>query len=246
MNKPNPAMSRGFSKVLSEPFIESMTVSSTINKTFMLLAIMIISAAYTWARFFASGGYQPDIIKFAIGGAIVGSLIGLITSFAPKLAKFTAPLYAIAEGFFIGGISAIIEMSYPGIVLQAVGLTFAIAFVMASLYRSGIIRATSKFKSIMLSLIFGVVLFSVINIVLSMFGIYFPAIYGNGPLGIAISLFIAGVAAFSLIIDFDFIYRASEHGAPKYMEWYGAFALMVGLVWLYLRILNLLSKLQRD
>lgn len=246
MNKPNPAMSRGFSKISSEPFMESMTVASTINKTFMLLAIMMISASYVWARFFTSGGYAQDIMPFVFAGSLVGAVIGLITSFVPKTAKFTAPLYAIAEGFFIGGISAIIEMAYPGIVIQAVGLTFAIAFVMASLYRSGIIRATSKFKTVILSMMIGIVLFSVLTIVLSLFGIYFPSIYGNGPIGIGVSLFIAGVAAFSLILDFDFIYRASEHGAPKYMEWYGAFSLMVGLVWLYLRILNLLSKLQRD
>jgi len=158
----------------------------------------------------------------------------------------TAPIYALLEGLALGGLSAITELRYPGIAIQAVGLTFGTLFVLLLAYRSGLIRVTQKFRLGIVAATGGIMVFYLLEMVLGFFGIHFTAINGSGFIGIAFSLFIVAIAALNLVLDFDFIERGVQYGAPKYMEWYGAFGIIVTLVWLYLEILRLLSKMRRD
>ncbi|MGA8570889.1 MAG: Bax inhibitor-1/YccA family protein, partial [Desulfobaccales bacterium] len=162
----------------------------------------------------------------------------------PAWAGVTAPLYALLEGLFIGGISAIADAQYPGIVIQAVGLTFGTCLALLLAYKSGMIRASEGFKRGIVAATGGIVLFYLVSFILGLFGVRMPLIYGAGPVGIIFSLIVVTIAALNLVLDFDFIEQGTLQGAPKYMEWYGAFALMVTLIWLYLEILNLLMKLR--
>jgi uncharacterized YccA/Bax inhibitor family protein len=157
----------------------------------------------------------------------------------------TAPIYAVLEGLFLGGISAIFEMSYPGIVIQAVALTFGTLFCLLAAYKSRLIKVTENFKLGIVAATGAICLIYLVSIIMGFFGASIPMIHSSGPLGIGFSLFVVTIAALNLVLDFDFIERGSEMGAPKYMEWYGAFGLVVTLVWLYIEILRLLSKLRR-
>lgn len=243
MGRPNPALRRGFSKINSNYNGESMTIAGTVNKTFMLLSIALITASFTWTRFFSTARYFESIQNWMIGGIIGALILGLLTAFIPKLARVTAPLYALSEGLFIGGFSALLESMYPGIVIQAISLTFTVFLGMLFLYKFQIIKATKKFKAGVLSATFGILLVYLLNFVLSFFGVKMTMLHDSGLISIGFSLFVILIAALNLIIDFDFIEKVTLNGAPKYMEWFAAYGLMVTLVWLYIRILDLLSKL---
>ena len=220
---------------------EAMTIQGTVNKTGLLLFLVVVSAAWTWGL---SHSETPEAaFPWMIGGVIGGLITGFVTVFKKTWAPVTAPIYALLEGLFLGGISAIFQRSYPGIAIQAVSLTFAVMFIMLLAYKFGIIRATRGFKLGVIAATGGIALVYVANMVMSLFfHSQMSFLYSSTPLGIGISLFIVVIAALNLIIDFDMIENAARMGAPKYMEWYGAFGLMVTLIWLYLEILRLLSK----
>jgi len=170
--------------------------------------------------------------------------MALITIFRPRSAGITAPVYALLEGLFLGGISAVMESSYPGIVFQAVLLTLGTMASMLVLYRSGFIRVTAKFRLGVMAATGGIAMIYFLTIILSLFGIRLPFIHEGGLFGIGFSLFVVGIAALNLVLDFDFIEQGARRGLPKYMEWYSAFGLLVTLVWLYIEILRLLAKLR--
>ena len=221
------------------------TVSGTIGKSFILLLLLTITAGWVWGRFYAEGSYQA-VVPYVIGGVIGGLVFGLAASFKPNWSPIAAPLYAICEGLALGGISASFEVRYPGIVVQAVGLTLAVTFVMLTIYRTGIIKVTDRMMNMIAAATGGVFLFYLVVFGLSFFGVgSMSMLYGHTPLAIGISLVIVAIAAFNLVVDFEIISRQTAMGAPRFMEWYGAFALMVTLVWLYLTILRLLNNTRR-
>lgn len=222
---------------------EAMTVQGTVNKTGFLLLCVVATAAWTWKVFMDSGNPQTVMPMLLVGG-IGGFIFALITMFKKTWAPVTAPIYALLEGLVLGGISAMFEMRYHGIAIQAVSLTFGTMFALLLAYRSGLIPVTQNFKLGIIAATGGIAIFYLAQIVLGLFGIHFATINGSGPIGIAFSVFVVIVAALNLVLDFDFIESAAAAGAPKYMEWYGAFGLMVTLIWLYLEILRLLSKLR--
>lgn len=222
---------------------ETMTVQGVVFKTLILFLLMLLSAGYTWFKFVETQN-MAAITPWMMGGALVGLGLAFATAFKKEWSPITAPLYAVAEGFFIGGISAIFEQSYSGIVFQAACLTFGTLFAMLLVYQSGLIRVNDTFKMVVASATGGIFLVYFVSFILGFFGVSVPLIYGSGVFGIAFSLFVVGVAALNLVMDFDFIKQGSSMGAPKYMEWYGSFALMVTLIWLYIEFLRLLSKLK--
>ena len=227
----------------------AMTLNGTVNKTGFLLLLSILTAAFAWNQSVVVGANGEAAVSsaltgYAVGGAIGGLILALITVFKKTWAPITAPLYALVEGFFLGAISAVFEMKFPGIVFQAVLLTFGTLFALLMAYRSGLIKATENFKLGIVAATGGIALVYLATIVLGFFNIQIPMIHGNGLVGIGFSLFVVVIAALNLVLDFDFIESGVEQGAPKYMEWYGAFGLMVTLVWLYIEFLRLLSKLQ--
>ena len=222
---------------------ETMTVSGTVNKTGVLLACALASAAWTWGHF--SPANPAQTMPYLIGGSIAGLVLALITTFKMSWAPLTAPLYALAEGLVLGGLSAMIESRYPGIAIQAVAMTFGTLACMLIAYRAGMIRATERFKLGVVAATGAIFLVYMASWLLSLFGFHsFSLLNGNGLIGIGVSVVIVAVAALNLILDFDLIESGAQREVPKYMEWYGAFALMVTLVWLYLEILRLLSKLR--
>jgi len=222
---------------------EAMTINGTVNKTGLLLVLVLIGAMFSWSKFTGADSL-PAMMPLVLGGAIGGLVLGIVTSFKKTWAPVTAPLYALAEGVFIGALSATFELRFPGIVVQAVGLTFGTMAALLLAYRSGLIRATEKFKLGIVAATGGIMLLYLANMVMGFFGHSIGFINGNSTMGIVFSGVVVVIAALNLILDFDMIEQGVNGGAPKYMEWYGAFALVVTLVWLYLEILRLLSKLQ--
>lgn len=241
----NPTLSeKVFDRSLSTGDNGTMTVRGSINKFGFLMLMVIAGAAYTW-HLYAS--FQEQTMSMFMWGGVIGGLItALIISFKPTTARFLAPLYGLLEGFFIGAISAVLNAAfsekYPGLIMQAVGLTFGVALAMFLLYNFRIIRATQRFKSVVFGATAGIAIFYLITLVLRMFNVDLPFMYNASPLGIGISIFIVAIAALNLILDFDMIEQGANAGAPKYMEWYGAFGLLVTMVWLYIEILKLLSR----
>jgi uncharacterized YccA/Bax inhibitor family protein len=222
-----------------------MTINGTANKTMFLLALAMGTACFTWSKTFSGLETNPaTAIPWATGGAVVGLIAGLVICFKHTWAPMLAPVYALAEGLFIGGVSASFEARYPGIVIQTVGGTFGTLFGLLLAYQSGLIKATENYKLSVVAATGGIFLVHVISLIGSFFGFPIPYIHESGPLGIGFSLLVVVIAALNLVLDFDFIEQAADRGAPKYLEWYGAFALMVTLVWLYMEILRLLSKLR--
>lgn len=223
---------------------DAMTLTGTVNKTGLLLLLCVITATFAWSQiqFTADGAVGAG--PYVWGGAIGGLVLALITTFKPTWAPVTAPLYALVEGFFLGAISAMYNHLYEGIVLQAVMLTFGTLFALLFAYRSGLIRATENFKLGVAAATGGIALLYLVTMGLGLFGISIPYIHESGLIGIGFSLFVVVIAALNLVLDFDFIESGVEQNAPKYMEWYGAFGLMVTLVWLYVEFLRLLAKLQ--
>jgi uncharacterized YccA/Bax inhibitor family protein len=222
---------------------QAMTLNGTVNKTGLLLVLVLVGAMFSWSQFSGPASLQA-MLPLMIGGALGGFVLAIVTVFKKTWAAATAPLYALAEGLFIGGLSAIFEMRYPGIVMQAVGLTFGVMAALLLAYRSGLIRATEKFKLGVVAATGGVFLLYMANMVMGFFGHSMGFINGSSGMGIAFSAVVVVIAALNLILDFDMIEQGVNARAPKYMEWYGAFALVVTLVWLYLELLRLLSKLQ--
>jgi uncharacterized YccA/Bax inhibitor family protein len=233
-------------KAFAGPIVagETMTIQGTVNKTGLLLFFVIVTAAWTWGL---SHSNTPEAAyPWMIGGALGGFIVALVTIFKKEWSAITAPIYALLEGLFLGGMSAFFEKSYPGIATQAVALTFGVLFVLLLAYKTGIVRATRGFKLGVIAATGAIALVYIVNMVMTVFfhtGI--SILQSSTPLGIGISVVIVIVAALNLILDFDMIETGAKMGAPKYMEWYGAFGLMVTLIWLYLEILRLLSKTRR-
>ncbi len=220
---------------------DAMSISGTLQKFGFMFLMLMGSAFYSWKEVIGNG---EDVKMMVFGGAIGGFVIALVLMFKREWSPFLAPLYALLEGLFIGAISAMFNLAYDGIVLQAVGLTFGVGISMYFLYSFRIIKATEKFKSIIMTATMGIAVFYLIVWVMRMFGFDNMAfIHEGSTFGILFSLFVVVIAAMNLILDFDMIEQGASMGAPKYMEWYGAFGLMVTFVWLYLEILRLLSKI---
>jgi uncharacterized YccA/Bax inhibitor family protein len=223
---------------------ETMTIQGTVNKTGLLLLFVVVTAAWTWGL--AHSDTPEAAYPWMIGGAIGGLVAALVTIFKQVWSPITAPIYALLQGLFLGGISAVFEKSYPGIAVESISLTFAVMFVLLLAYKFRIIQATRGFKLGVIAATGGIALVYLANMVMSLFfHKQMGFLYSSSPLGIGISLFVVVIAALNLIIDFDMIESAAKMGAPKYMEWYGAFGLMVTLIWLYMEILRLLSKIRR-
>jgi uncharacterized YccA/Bax inhibitor family protein len=243
MRTSNPALNdqvfRGAGVAIGEP----MTLQGTVNKTGVLLLCVIATAAWTWNIFLRSHS-QESAMSLAIIGGIGGFIFALVTIFKKTWAPVTAPIYALLEGLVLGGISAMFELRFPGIAIQAVSLTFGTLVVLLLAYRSGLIPVTEKFKMGVVAATGGIALFYLMTIVLGFFGVHFTTINGAGPIGIGFSVFVVIIASLNLVLDFDFIESGVRAGAPKYMEWYAAFGLMITLIWLYFEILRLLSKLR--
>jgi uncharacterized YccA/Bax inhibitor family protein len=218
----------------------AMTIGGTVNKTAMSLAILLITAGWVWNR----GPADPALGAFVMAGTIGGLITAMVTVFKQAWAPYTTPVYAALEGMVLGGVSVLFELRYPGIVGQAVLLTFGTLGALLMAYRSGVIRATDRFRLGVVAATGGIALAYFLSFILGFFGVALPLINSSGTFGILFSLFVVVVAALNLVLDFDFIERGVQRGAPKYMEWYGAFGLLVTLVWLYLEIVRLLSKLQ--
>jgi uncharacterized YccA/Bax inhibitor family protein len=219
---------------------QQMTVNGTVNKTIISLGIVSISAYFSWDVLF----FSPYSTIFLIAAPILGFLVALVTIFKKEWSPVTVPIYCILEGLFLGLISGFFELMYPGIVFQAVVATFGVLLSLLLAYKSKLIRATENFKLGVVAATGGIALVYIASIILGFFGISIPLIFGSGPVGILFSVFVVIIAALNLVLDFDFIEQGERYGAPKYMEWYGAFGLMVTLIWLYLEILKLLSKLR--
>ena len=229
----NPAFSQ-FQKINASSIEGKMTLDGAVNKTAILLSLCFAGAFFGW-----------NIPSLVIPAAIIGFILALVTIFrSPAKARVTAIPYAFVEGLMLGGITGFAESMYPGIAINAVGLTFAIVAAMLFFYKSGIIRPTENFKLMIWSGIVGVFSLYLINFIMMFFGSGIGFIHSNGTIGILFSLFVVGLASMTLVLDFDFIEEAADKGLPKYMEWYSAFSLMVTLIWLYMEVLRLLMKLQ--
>lgn len=223
----------------------AMTISGTVNKTLVLLIATVLSASWTWQMYYRTGeAGQGRLGMWMLVGAIGALIVGFITVWKKNWAGVTAPAYAVLEGLFLGGLSAVMEGKYPGIVIQAVGLTFGTLFGLLLAYKSGVIRATENFKLGVAAATMGIFLVYLATMVLGFFGIAMPYIHESGLVGIGFSLFVVVIAALNLVLDFDFIETGAAQGAPHFMEWYAAFGLMVTLIWLYIEMLRLLSKLR--
>lgn len=249
MRSGNPALNEntfldvGSGQVVSRDGSQVMTLNGTVNKTGFLLLLAVATAAYTWSLFdpLNPGTVMPWMLVGGIGGFIVA----MVTVFKKTWAPVTAPMYALLEGLFLGGISAFFEARFPGIVMQAVMLTLGVLAALLLAYKSGLIRATENFKLGVVAATGGIALLYLVNMGMRLFGFEgMGFIHESSLMGIAFSAFVVVIAALNLVLDFDFIESGAEAGAPKYMEWYGAFGLVVTLVWLYLEILRLLAKLQ--
>jgi uncharacterized YccA/Bax inhibitor family protein len=242
----NPAMNEAVYRRagLAAMPTQAMTIQGTVLKTAVLVVILLATGAYTWSL--AAAGDTTIAYGLLIAGAIGGFITALVTIFIPKVSPFTSPIYAALEGLVLGAISAVFEATYPGIVVQAVGLSIGVLAIMLFVYGTGIIRVTEKFKIGVIAATGAIGLVYLVSMVMSFFGTRLPFIHDSGPVGIGFSLVVVVIAALNLILDFDFIEQGVKRQAPKYMEWYGGFSLLVTLVWMYLEILRLLAKLRGD
>jgi len=230
----NPALSDATFKSLPRVAGDAMTLQGTVNKTGLALLVVVAAAAITW---------NTGNPLLTWGGVIGGLVLGLVTAFKKEWAPYTTLPYAFLEGLFLGGVSRIYEQKFQGIVPLAVGITLGVLAALLAAYSSRLIRVSENFRLGVVAATGGIAIFYVVSMVLGFFGIRIPYIHESGPIGIIFSLVVVAIASMNLVLDFDFIERGSAVGAPKYMEWYGAFGLLVTLVWLYLEILRLLSKI---
>jgi uncharacterized YccA/Bax inhibitor family protein len=218
---------------------DTMTVSGTMNKSFILMLLLLVGALGTWYLTYA--GYNT--LPIAVGGAIVALILVLVSAFKPEYSTYIAPGYALFEGLFIGAISAIFEAMYPGIVIQAVGATFVTFLVCLGLYRFGIVKVNERFRSMVIAATLAIATYYLVSWLFSLFTDFVPVHYGNSMMSIGISVFVIIIAALNLFLDLDMIEQGAQRKLPKHMEWFGAMGLMVTLVWLYIEFLRLLSKL---
>jgi uncharacterized YccA/Bax inhibitor family protein len=245
----NPALGQNtFSNLAAQPgslidVQDRMTLNGTVNKTGLLLLCSIATAAWTWHMFLPDRDIT-NVAPLMMLGLIGGFIVAMVTTFKKQWSPVTAPIYALLEGLVLGGLSAMLELRYPGIAIQAVSLTFGTLFVLLIAYRSGWIQVTQKFRLGIIAATGGIFVFYMLEMILGFFGVQFMSVNGNGIIGIGFSLIVVAIAALNLVLDFDFIEQGVQYGAPRYMEWYGAFGIMVTLVWLYLEILRLLSKMR--
>ena len=239
METRNPALRANvFERVRALDDSAQMSLQGAVNKTLFLALILVMAASLSWTN---PVGLAPFLWPALIGGFVVA----IVTTFKKEWAAITAPIYAFLEGIVLGTISVYFEKAYPGIVMQAVGLTLGVLFAMLFIYKSGLIKVTAGFRLGVFAATGGIALYYLLSMILGLFKIQVPMIYDSGLLGIGFSLFVVIIAALNLVLDFDAIKTGAEMRVPKYMEWYCAFALMVTLIWLYLEMLRLLSKLQR-
>jgi uncharacterized YccA/Bax inhibitor family protein len=245
----NPALNKNtFTGFTYAEGTSAMTIQGTVNKVAIMLLLVLGGAWYTWR--IAYGTIQTDpvaasraMMPWMIGGGIGGFIMAMVTIFKRSWAGITGPIYAVLEGLFLGGISAFFEARYPGIVIQAVALTFAILFALLFAYKTRIIKPTQNFRLGVFAATGGVMMLYLVSFVLNLFGVPVGYLHDSSPLSIGISIVIVIIASLNLVLDFDFIEQGAEAAAPKYMEWYAAFGLMVTLIWLYIEILHLLSKI---
>ena len=240
----NPALNSQIfenQSVISENNI--MTINGTMLKSMFLLLLVVASGAYSWSLY--TSGNMPVVSTLMMGGLIAGFVLAMIIIFAQKTAPFLSPLYAVAEGLALGGISAATDAQFSGIVFQAVVGTFAVMFTMLALYMSKVICVTDKLRSVIIASTGAIAIVYLISFILLFFGKSVPFINDATPIGIGFSVVVIIIAAFNLLLDFDIIERGAASLAPKYFEWYCSFGLLVTLVWLYIEVLRLLSKLQR-
>ncbi|MFD1030568.1 Bax inhibitor-1/YccA family protein [Metaplanococcus flavidus] len=242
MRSGNPSLKKeAFEKFDHVDTNQTMTIRGTVNKTLILLLLVLATFVYSWNQFVTNPG---SVLPLILIGAIGGLIVAIITIFVPKIAPFTAPLYALLEGLFLGAISAQYEAQYGGIVFQAVLLTMGVLFSLLFAYKSGFIKVTQNFRLGVIAATGAIFLVYIVSFVGGFFGFNVPYLHDSSPIGIAISVVIVIVAALNLVLDFDYIENAANNRVPKYFEWYGAFGLLVTLVWLYLEILRLLSKIR--
>lgn len=220
----------------------TMTVQGTINKIALLLALVIGGAAFTWSK--VMSGIETGVVSvngWMMGGSIVAFVLAMVISFKKEWAPFLSPVYAVCEGLFVGSISAYFEAMYPGLVMRAVLLTFSVLFALLFLYKMRIVTATQRFRSIIMAATVGIALAYLISFIISLFGVNMSFMFRGGSFGIIVSIAVVAIAALNLVLDFDFIEQGSQSGLPAFFEWYGAFGLMVTLIWLYIEILRLLA-----
>jgi uncharacterized YccA/Bax inhibitor family protein len=252
----NPAANEEiYRRAATEPAAAFMTIQGTAIKGLLLVGLLVLTFGYSWyhalaaihdAAEGAAVGTPPALAGMLMGGFLGGFVVALITCFSPRLSPFTAPLYAALEGLALGALSAFFNARYPGIVFQAVTLTVGTLAAMLVLFASRIIRVTERFRIGIIAATGGICLVYLASFILGFFGMQVPFLHDTGPIGIGISVVVVVVAAFNLLLDFDSIERGAQYRAPKYMEWYGGFSLLVTLVWLYLEMLRLLAKLRSD
>jgi uncharacterized YccA/Bax inhibitor family protein len=243
MRTANPALKEStFRGVRAAPGEPVMTLAGTASKSFLLIILTVFAASFSWNA--VAKGNTDILMPLMLLGGIGGFIIALITVFKPRVSPWTAPLYAVFEGTLLGAISALYNAQYQGLPAQAVLLTFGVFMALLLAYRTGVVKATENFKLGVIAATGGIMIMYLISMVLRLFGVQMAFLHDSSMLSIGISLVIVVVAALNLVLDFDFIERGVEHGAPKFMEWYGAFGLLVTLVWLYLEMLRLLGKLQ--
>jgi uncharacterized YccA/Bax inhibitor family protein len=247
MKSSNPVLSRGTFNVSATHvgYGQPMTISGTVNRAGILMLLVLLTAAWTWDRFYTTQDVG-SVGGLVMVGAFGGFIAAMVTVFKKEWSPITAPIYALLEGLFLGSLSAMLELRFPGIAIEAVALTFGTCICMLLAYRAGLIRVTQRFALGMVAATGAIALVYVASMILSLFHVQIPGIFGSGPVGIIFSLVVCGIAALNLILDFNFIEEGARRGAPKYMEWYSAFGLMVTLIWLYIEILNLLAKLRND
>jgi len=239
---PNPVFSQ---RALERETIldsEPMTINGALNKTFILFGLLLLTSVIVWDLFFK--GYTDKVMMLGGVGFVTSIISFIIIMFNRKAIATAAPIYAASEGLVLGAISSMVEASYPGIAIQAIGLTFMALFSMLVLYRLGIIKCTEKFRSVIFISTLSIAGIYLINLLGSFFGLHIPQIFTSSLIGIGFSLLVVVIASLNLIIDFDFIEQGAQRMMSKSYEWYGAFGLMVTLVWLYIEILNLLMKLR--
>lgn len=242
----NPVFGRTFEgSAVHTGYGKTMTISGTVNKAGILMILVALSAAWVWNQFFETRELA-SVSGYMMLGGIGGFIAAMVTIFKKEWSATTAPVYALLEGLFLGGFSAMMELRFPGIAIEAVALTFGTCLCLLLAYRSGLIRASEKLTMGIVAATGGIALVYFASMILGFFNVQIPGIFGSGPIGIVFSLVVVVIAALNLILDFSMIEEGAYRGAPKYMEWYSAFGLMVTLVWLYLEMVRLLSKLRDD
>jgi len=244
----NPALNRNTFMDFSLPAEgQAMTIQGTVNKVFLMTALLLAGAVYTWKIYYDAFSVQPEtaaraVSPWLLGGTVGGLITAIITIFRKTWSPYTAPIYAVLEGLVLGGISSVAESSYPGIVIQAIVITFGVLISLLLAYKSRLIKPTENFRLGVAAATGGVFFLYLITFILNLFGIPVGYLHNGSPFAILINVAVVIIAALNLVLDFDFIEQGAEHGAPRYMEWYAAFGLMVTLIWLYIEVLRLLAQ----